>query len=218
MKRRASVAAGTIVVVAAGNNNADTSGFKPANCDCVISVARTGGRATYSNYGSLIDVAAPGGDSPDIYSTDNFGATAQGAQGYGQYWDTSAASPHVAGTLALMQSANVNTPAMVEALLESTARPSPVACAVDCGAGIIDASLAISAAINAIRFIDDVSVSETFQINPGSAVGATIADSRAIGTLSNDDSTQRGRGNRSTGAIGQGTQVIRISKLAVSST
>lgn len=148
------VAAGVIVVVAAGNDNTNVSNASPANCSNVVAVAsvgRTGARSSFSNFGSLIDVSAPGGDgSNSILSTINLGATTQGAEGYTGYQGTSMATPHVAGTVALMQSAKVNTPATVESLLKSTARPLPITCTPGCGAGIIDASAAITAAINGL--------------------------------------------------------------------
>src|SRR5688572_32201952 len=85
----AAVARGTTVVVAAGNSNADASGFTPASCGNVINVAatkNTGTRASYSNYGSTIDVAAPGGDSPDcttlIVSTGNSGTKSPSTENY----------------------------------------------------------------------------------------------------------------------------------------
>ncbi|MEU6626612.1 S8 family serine peptidase, partial [Streptomyces litmocidini] len=59
------VSRGTTVVVAAGNSNANASGFTPANCSGVITVAstnRAGARSYYSNYGTIVDVAAPGGE------------------------------------------------------------------------------------------------------------------------------------------------------------
>ena len=51
------------LVIASGNDNANVSAYSPGNCANVISVAandRQGNRAWYSNYGSLIDVTAPG--------------------------------------------------------------------------------------------------------------------------------------------------------------
>ena len=60
------VARGTVVVVAAGNANTDAGQFTPANCANVITVAATnrqGARASYSNYGALVDVSAPGGEA-----------------------------------------------------------------------------------------------------------------------------------------------------------
>ena len=56
------VAAGTTVVIAAGNSNADASGSRPANCNGVITVAatnRNGSRASYSNYGAVVEISAP---------------------------------------------------------------------------------------------------------------------------------------------------------------
>ena len=102
---------GTVVVVAAGNSNADASGANPANCPGVVAVAatnRSGGRAYYSNYGAVVDVAAPGGDARTagggILSTLNAGTTTPGADSYAFYQGTSMAAPHVAGVAALMLS------------------------------------------------------------------------------------------------------------------
>lgn len=144
---------GTVVVVAAGNANADASTSNPANCAGVIAVAavnRSGGRAWYSNYGAVVDIAAPGGDTSvtanGILSTLNAGTTAPGADSYAFYQGTSMATPHVAGVVALMLSKNPNlTPDEVEAKLKSSARAFPATC-TGCGAGIVDASAAVDAA------------------------------------------------------------------------
>src|SRR5450759_2309572 len=61
------IAAGATVVAAAGNDNANAAGFSPASCNGVISVAATnkaGGRAFYSNFGTIVKIAAPGGEQP----------------------------------------------------------------------------------------------------------------------------------------------------------
>lgn len=142
------VSRGTTVVVAAGNSNANVSGFTPANCANVIAVAATdqnGSRASFSNYGTGIDVSAPG---VGIVSTLNSGTRAPGAESYASYNGTSMAAPHVAGVVALMQSAASTplTPAQVESILKSTARPLPGACSGGCGAGIINAKAAVDAA------------------------------------------------------------------------
>lgn len=58
------VAAGTTVVVAAGNDGAPAEFFTPASCANVISVGATGfaGNVTgYTNFGDAVDLAAPGG-------------------------------------------------------------------------------------------------------------------------------------------------------------
>ena len=58
------IANGSTVVVAAGNDASNVNGFSPGNCAGVITVGATritGGIASYSNYGTRIDISAPGG-------------------------------------------------------------------------------------------------------------------------------------------------------------
>ncbi|MDB5757614.1 MAG: subtilase family protein [Burkholderia sp.] len=149
-------ARGTVVVVAAGNNNADVAAYDPANCNNVIAVAatsRNGGRAGYSNYGGKIAIAAPGGDgSGGILSTLNAGLTTPGADSYANFQGTSMAAPHVSGTVSLMLSVNpALTPAQVRQMVQSSARAFPRGTGNDCstsicGAGIVDAGGAVAAA------------------------------------------------------------------------
>ena len=145
---------GSVVVVAAGNSNANVSGFSPASCAGVIAVAatdRNGARAFYSNFGAGVAVAAPGGDmrvsaANGVLSTLNNGATAPGADSFAFYQGTSMATPHVAGVVALMLAKNpALTPDEVATRLKSSARAFPATCS-QCGAGIVDASAAIDAA------------------------------------------------------------------------
>lgn len=143
------VSRGTTVVVAAGNSNMNVSGFTPANCGNVVAVAATdqnGSRASFSNYGTGIDVSAPG---VGIMSTLNSGSTTPGSESYASYNGTSMAAPHVAGVVALMQSAAPTplSPAQVESILKSTARSLPGSCSGGCGAGIVDAHAAVQAAM-----------------------------------------------------------------------
>ncbi|MFB9581542.1 S8 family peptidase [Streptomyces goshikiensis] len=158
----AAVARGTTVVVAAGNSNANASGFSPASCNNVINVAstnRAGDRSYYSNYGAIIDVAAPGGetrratDTPGtvttpenaILSTLNAGATTPGAEAYKPYQGTSMAAPHIAGLAALLKSAKPSlTPAQVESAIKNTARPLAGTCTGGCGTGLADAAAAVA--------------------------------------------------------------------------
>jgi serine protease len=145
---------GTVVVVAAGNSNANAANFSPASCNGVISVAatnRSGGRAYYSNFGAVVDVAAPGGDvrasaTNGVLSTLNGGSAGPGADIYEWYQGTSMASPHVAGVVALMLSKNsALTPDEVETRLKSSTRAFPATCS-QCGTGIVNASAAVDAA------------------------------------------------------------------------
>ena len=157
----AAVGRGTTVVVAAGNSGGDAASEQPASCNNVITVSAvgpTGALADYSNYGEKVDVAAPGGSgaapaADNVLSTLNLGTTVQGAEGYAWYAGTSMAAPHVAGVVALMQSAagTPKTPAQIEKILRNTAYANggfPGGCSYDlpCGTGIIDATAAVRVA------------------------------------------------------------------------
>ncbi len=152
------VARGTSVVVAAGNSNSDVAGSVPANCPNVIAVAATtsaGARASFSNYGAGVDIAAPG---QGILSTLNTGTLGPGAPAYASYSGTSMAAPHVAGAAALVLSAALNplTPAELEARLKATASPLPVACTAGCGAGLVNAGAAVAATVKAQTLVRGV--------------------------------------------------------------
>lgn len=152
-------ARGMVVVTAAGNGGTAVSTFSPANCSGVIAVAaitRSGARASYSNTGSMVTIAAPGGGAGSgILSTVNTGLTSPAADGYAFFQGTSMATPHVAGTASLMLSANPTlTPAQVRQLMQGSARAFPVGTESDCrpgmcGAGIVNAGAAVAAALAA---------------------------------------------------------------------
>lgn len=162
---------GAVVVVAAGNNTIDASGSSPANCNGVITVAavdRSGGRARYSNFGSVVDVAAPGGNTrifgDGILSTHNLGTNAPLTDSYGYMQGTSMAAPHVAGVAALMFARNPGLkPDDVEIRLKQTARRPPAPCD-QCGSGIVDANAAVIAA--------GVIVESFFETEPNNTIGA----------------------------------------------
>ena len=147
------VSRGATVVVAAGNENTNASYSQPANCASVVVVAatdRAGNRASYSNYGTIVDVSAPGGEvdvaaANGIASTLNTGTTTPGTETYVYYEGTSMATPHVAGLVALMLSKKSMTPADVEATLKANVRALPGTCSGGCGAGLVDAAKTITA-------------------------------------------------------------------------
>ncbi|MGW6957434.1 S8 family peptidase [Streptomyces chartreusis] len=150
----AAVNRGTTVVVAAGNSNANASGYSPASCANVISVAaadRQGNRSYYSNYGTVVDIAAPGGETNSvaangILSTLNSGAQGPSTENYDYYQGTSMAAPHVAGLAALMKSANpALTPAQIESAIKTNSRALPGTCSGGCGAGLADAAKTVQA-------------------------------------------------------------------------
>ncbi len=138
-------AAGAVVVAAAGNSTTDAVFATPANCVGVIAVGatdRSGNLASYSNYGTTLDLAAPGGDmtfwgDPDgVLSTYNDGATDAGTMSYDYLQGTSMAAPQVAGVLSLILSANpFLNPDAATAVLIGTLTPLPVdsQCLSGCG-------------------------------------------------------------------------------------
>lgn len=162
------IAVGASVVVAAGNSTADASTFAPANCAGVITVAATGAtgnRSYYSNFGTSVEIAAPGGDknvasngtvaaagdlTGEITSTLNSGLTTPSTDIYAYYQGTSMATPHVSGVAALVKSVQPSiAPAALTALLRSTSAPFAAGSTCTtalCGTGILNAANAVTAA------------------------------------------------------------------------
>jgi serine protease len=155
------VNAGVTVVVAAGNSGKDASGFNPAGCDNVITVAAgdpLGKLTPYSNWGNVVEIMAPGGWTERGCPKPEGGvlsmvqtATDRGNCGvpdaYAFYNGTSMASPHVAGVAALLLAAEPSlTPAQVSKRIPDTAIPRTAEqCppSTPCGAGLLDASRAV---------------------------------------------------------------------------
>jgi len=146
---------GATVVVAAGNSNRDAYNYTPASCSNVITVAavnNVGSRSYYSNFGSVVDIAAPGGEytqagkTEAILSTINSGKKQPTTEGYGYYQGTSMAAPHVAGLAALLYQADpAITPDKVERIIKQSSRsfPNPNQC-IGCGSGLADAKAALT--------------------------------------------------------------------------
>ena len=113
---------GISVVVAAGNSNRDASTFSPASEPTVITVGATmsnDGRASYSNFGPLLDIFAPGSGITSAFHRSS--TEARSLSG------TSMAAPHVAGAAALLLEENPSrTPAQVMEELAAYATPDLV--------------------------------------------------------------------------------------------
>lgn len=151
----AAVEKGAIVVVAAGNDGADAGEYTPANAPNAITVAavgHTGGsrlrprRASYSNFGADVDVAAPGGEQAEDVDQDGHpdGVLSTLRDEVEFYQGTSMAAPHVAGLAMLMKSLDRTlSQDRARALLVQTANDN-VDCQ-GCGAGMVNAAQALRA-------------------------------------------------------------------------
>ncbi|MDL5200647.1 S8 family peptidase [Streptomyces sp. ALI-76-A] len=108
-----SIASGVTYAVAAGNSSANASSYSPARVASAITVGattRTDARASYSNYGSVLDIFAPGSSiTAGWHTSDTATNTISG---------TSMASPHVAGAAAVYLAGHTSsTPAQVATAL-----------------------------------------------------------------------------------------------------
>jgi subtilisin family serine protease len=103
-----SIASGVVYAIAAGNSNRDACKFSPARTPNAITVGATtstDARASYSNYGSCLDIFAPGSSITSAWITSNTSTNTISG--------TSMATPHVAGVAALYLEGHTATPQQV---------------------------------------------------------------------------------------------------------
>jgi subtilisin family serine protease len=117
-----SINSGVVYAVSAGNNGADACGQSPASTPAAITVGATetnDARASYSNYGTCLDLFAPGSNITSDWSTsDTATNTISG---------TSMASPHVCGVAALYLAVHPSaTPTQVRDQIVNNSTPNKV--------------------------------------------------------------------------------------------
>lgn len=110
---------GAIVVAAAGNGNTEASKYAPANCRGVITVGATtkaGTRASFSNYGTRVNISAPGEDILTL-SMKSLNRPDYTKFSYDYESGTSMAAPHVSALLAqqLVNGTSITTKQVEEA-------------------------------------------------------------------------------------------------------
>lgn len=125
---------GVLIVAAAGNDGKEIISYPAAYDDYVLAVGATRfdeKLSYYSNYGSSLDIVAPGGDLKVDQNGDGYGdgilqqtITPNNPRKFGYYFyqGTSMATPHVAGVAGLIKALGVSTPQQIKAILLSTAK------------------------------------------------------------------------------------------------
>ncbi|WP_329429771.1 S8 family peptidase [Streptosporangium sp. NBC_01495] len=117
-----SIASGVVYALAAGNESTNACTRSPARVPAAITVGATtstDARASYSNFGTCLDLFAPGSAITSAWNTNDTAANTING--------TSMASPHVAGAAALVLSGSPTaTPAQVRDTIVTNATPGVV--------------------------------------------------------------------------------------------
>lgn len=117
-----SIASGVVYALAAGNESTNACTRSPARVPAAITVGattNTDARASYSNFGTCLDLFAPGSAITSAWNTNDTAANTING--------TSMASPHVAGAAALVLSGSPTaTPAQVRDTIVANATPGVV--------------------------------------------------------------------------------------------
>lgn len=178
---------GVLIVAAAGNKNSSLARY-PASYRHVLSVAATtptDGKASYSSFGTTVDVSAPGGDDP--FTTSRFIVSTWPPNAYHYLIGTSMSSPLVAGLAGLVCSVFPSyTPDQIAEQIRvtcdniNTQNPSYINAL---GKGRINAYRALTGSSPAVRMITYVATDSA--VGNGNGLLEPSEDFLVIGTFQN---------------------------------
>jgi PKD repeat protein len=154
------IAQDVVICVAAGNGSSSSPDYLGSRGDCldVAATDQSGNNASFTNYGSWVDIAAPG---VDVLSTITDPAN-PGVDYVAPLSGTSMSCPHVAGVVGLLESYNPTLSASDKiAIITDPANTNPYGGSRDLGAGIIDARKCLDAAGGGCDLAADFSGSPT---------------------------------------------------------
>jgi subtilisin family serine protease len=141
---RRALAAGVIVVAAAGNNGVPVC-EQPAATEgllCVGSIDRRKQRSFFSSFGQGLGVVAPGGSTVPVNGEDILSTVPP--DGYEEIAGTSQAAPHVSGVAALLVSKGVRGQAAVKRILDTATDLGPAGGDAQYGHGLVNARAAVA--------------------------------------------------------------------------
>jgi len=167
-----------VILVAAAGNNGNNTAFYPAACNNVVAVSATDSsdkRPSWSNFGSYVDVSAPGVSVLTLHGSSSYA-----------YWNgTSFSSPVTAGVVALMAAANpgLSNAGIVDALLKNSDDIGAAGYDVYYGHGRVNARRAVAAVVNSVP-ADTTAPSVAFS---SPADGAILAGTANISLSATDN-------------------------------
>jgi subtilisin family serine protease len=148
---RRALAAGIVVVAAAGNNGVPIC-EQPAAAEgllCVGAVDRRRQRSYFSSFGRGLGIVAPGGSGLPMKGEDILSTVPPGlydGREYEEMAGTSQAAPHVAGVAALLVARGLRGPAAVRRILDTATDLGAPGADAEYGHGLVNAGAAVRGA------------------------------------------------------------------------